>query len=938
MAWTYPLLSSEGPHVKLAASAEAILNDFLTERDTPRDKRQRRRQFLTFLALLSVFTLLIYSSFLTTARYLIYYGVGSDSIGQTVPFFLNAADRFSELTFSTWNPSQFLGSTTIQLFNPEYFVSFFGREALPVMMLVSQLAKVILAGVFFYLFLGYYRVSYRTRVVASLGIAFCGRMLALAPWTAYTAEVTLLAALLWAIERAITHPRKLVAFPVTFALIVMVLSVYGMVLYTAITIMYASFSMGYRHPELDRKAVGRTILRLLILYACGVLLSCPALLPYLDAYGKSARVSQDISLSSLLGNLTQLTSPELLSEEYLKALSPSVTGFMESYTGCVGFLDTPNYYCGVLALMGLPFAFCGKTTRQRVWLGVILLFTGLFFISGGFRFLLGGAAVESDSFRMSSTWVIFVIALVGAIGTEELWARARGRLLLCYAGVLIILALVSALLLSGHIRPFRLLLPLVVIAGYTTLLLLYRSTKRPLFVLLLALAVPIELLLSGYRLVTDVPVLTKESYDSSFNDDLSNLLEEQTSDNQPSRVDYQTDLLTSPMANSYLGTESYIGGIGSFDSVTNFMKSIGNDYIETLGYSRYTYGFSDPSLNAILGVRYTVYPGADNFFCPLGYQRVETDGYYQLFENPNAPGFFSFFPSSSVISKEDYLSMERGQRGPLLLHSLVVQDWDENSSRNFESISGDLSAALHSGSVLGDAPNDVTSSQGAEFSLAMSESKYIALRFDLSATSTPSGNIRVRAEFYRDENDDSPVVAPLYLAAGNEHVYLPVPNEGYRKVKVWIVSTNACDDARLSNVGIEEVTDDYVDYYESGCAERASANATVTQYSNDAISAEVTAPEDGMMLVPIPKTDSWHVSIDGNEVETFVADLAFIGFEVPQGNHVIQLTYKDESYGLGVGLFALSSGILAGTKITLTRRERKDTGKHFGTPPSTTLP
>lgn len=938
MSGTYPLLSSEGPRVKLAASAGTILNDFLSEPDTPHDRRQRRRQFLTFLALLSVFTLLIYSSFLTNARYLIYYGVGSDSIGQTVPFFLNAADRFSELTFSTWNPSQFLGSTTIQLFNPEYFVSFFGREALPVMMLVSQLAKVILAGVFFYLFLGYYRVSYRTRVVASLGIAFCGRMLALAPWTAYTAEVTLLAALLWSIERAIARPRKLIAFPVTFALIVMVLSVYGMVLYTSITIMYASFSLGYRHPELDRRAVGRTILRLLLLYACGILLSCPALLPYLDAYAQSARVSQDISLSSLLGNLTQLTSPELLSEEYLKTLSPSVTGFMESYIGCVGFLDTPNYYCGVLAVMGIPFAFCGKTPRQKIWLGVILLFTGLFFVSGGFRFLLGGAAVESDSFRMSSVWVIFVIALVGAIGTEELWARARGGLLLCHVAVLILLALAAAFLLSGHIRPFRLLLPLAIIVCYTILLLLHRSTKRPLFILLLALAVPFELLLSGYRLVTDVPALTQESYDSSFNDDLSNLLEEQTSGNQPSRVDYQTDLLTSPMANSYLGTESYIGGIGSFDTVTNFMKSVGNDYIDTLGYSRYTYGFSDPSLNAILGVRYTVYPGADNFFCPLGYQRVETDGYYQLFENSNAPGFFSFFPYSSTISEEDYLSVDRSQRGSLLLHSLVIQNQDESNSHNFESISGELSDALSSGNVLGDAPNDVTSSQGAEFDLAMSESKYVALRFDLSATSTPSGNIRVRAEFYHDENDGSPVVAPLYLAAGNEHVYLPVPNEGYQKVKIWIVSTNACDDARLSNVGIEEVTERYVDYYESGCAERASSNATVTHYSNDAISAEVTTPEDGMMLVPIPKTDSWHVSIDGDEVETFVADLAFIGFEVPQGHHVIQLTYQDESYGLGIGLFALSSGVIAGTKIALTRRGHKDDGKHFGRSPVARLP
>lgn len=896
----------------------------------PADSKKRfRRQFITFFILLALLTVVMYNAFLRNPVYLIYHSVGSDSIGQSVPFFLNAAERFSELNFSTWNPSQFLGSPMTQLFNPEYLVSWFGVDAVPIMMLVSQMLKVLLAGVFFYLFIGYYGVSYEARVASSLGVAFCGRMLALAPWTSYTAEVTLLAALLWGAERAVSDRRKFIGLPVSFALIVMTLSVYGLVLYTAVLVMYVAFSLGFRHAELGRRALLSTIGRISALYICGVLLSTPALLVYLDSYAHSARVSNEVGLQSIISQLGQKIDTVILSESFVKMLSPSVSGLMTNPISPSGFLDTPYLSCGLLAVLGLPFAFRGRTRRQRIWLAVLVVFALLYLVAPGFRFLLNGGSNGSASFRMSSTWVILVLALVGALGLDRLLERASARPLAMWLTLLVLFAALSILQLSGHVFKSLVALSFLFLAAYATLLVARTRFGAAMFTLLLLVLVPVEIVAQGYRLVSWVPTQTHESYIETFGSGLSELLERNASAKEgPSRLDYQTDLLTSPMAYDYQGTESYIGGVGTYETVTDLMATLDNDYIDQLGYSRYTYGFNNPSLNAILGVRYVAYSANDNsYYAPLGYQPIDASDNHVLLENNKAPGFLSFFAADETLSQDDYLSLPRDVHGRALLHVLVVPDEIEATLEAASELAHELSGQT-AGAVLGSATEPVTTEREASFDLDPSDSDYVALCFDLSATSTVSGNLHVKAQLYRFEGDTSPVTIPLYLAAGNETVYVPVPNDGYVKATTSITAINNCPDPTLLNVRVEEVPGAYVESYETECAERGAADSTFISVSNDMMIAEVNAPEDGYLLAPIPNSASWRVTVDGEEVETFLADYAFIGFEVSKGEHTIELRYFDSAYAVGSTLFGACSVGLIGAKAAVSRRAKRPSKGH----------
>ena len=164
------------------------------------------------------------------------------------------------------------------------------------------------------------------------------------------------------------------------------------------------------------------------------------------------------------------------------------------------------------------------------------------------------------------------------------------------------------------------------------------------------------------------------------------------------------------------------------------------------------------------------------------------------------------------------------------------------------------------------------------------------------------------------------VVAPLYLAAGNESIYIPVPNDGFTRATVAISTTNACDDATLENVRVEEVPDAYVDYYLDCCTKRRAADSKITSYTSDSIVAQVDAPEAGYLFVPIPYSESWHVYVDGIEQDAFSADYAFIGFEIEGGKHQIELVYQDAAYNTGIALFAVSFAGLITVKIVVLRR------------------
>ena len=419
-----------------------------------------------------------------------------------------------------------------------------------------------------------------------------------------------------------------------------------------------------------------------------------------------------------------------------------------------------------------------------------------------------------------------------------------------------------------------------------------------------------SVLFGGYQLVNDVPTVSKQQYWDSFNTDLRDTISEYAI-KQPARIDFQTQMLTAPMANSYMGTESYIGGVGTSFAVTEFMSAVGNNYIEQLGYSRYTYGFSDISLNTMLGVGYSVYSNPNiSYICPFGYTNLNSDSYYQVYENQNSIKPFSFYTASNVISSSDFYKSERSDRGALLLDALVLDDIESAEGKTIVEKNHE---ALTYGDCIGSSPYNVTVSKSSQFDIQDSDG-YIALNFKFHATATASGNVSIVAKFYNSQ-DNSEDVLPVYLAAGDESVRIPFSSNHYNKVEISIAGVNCADDAELSDIWVEAVPDNYIDHYQTSCNERNEANCTVLSFTNDELSVSIDAPSAGYLFTPIPYSSNWKAIVDGTEVNTHLANLAFTSIKIGQGKHTVTLKYIDSTYRLGLALFFAASAILLAVKI-----------------------
>ena len=93
------------------------------------------------------------------------------------------------------------------------------------------------------------------------------------------------------------------------------------------------------------------------------------------------------------------------------------------------------------------------------------------------------------------------------------------------------------------------------------------------------------------------------------------------------------------------------------------------------------------------------------------------------------------------------------------------------------------------------------------------------------------------------------------------------------------------------------------------------------------------ASADSIACLLVPYSEGWSVFVDGEEAETFRANVGFVGFEVAGGAHVIEARYSVPGMGEGLALggcgVAATGLCVAG--ITLWRRSGRATSSRSGT-------
>lgn len=89
------------------------------------------------------------------------------------------------------------------------------------------------------------------------------------------------------------------------------------------------------------------------------------------------------------------------------------------------------------------------------------------------------------------------------------------------------------------------------------------------------------------------------------------------------------------------------------------------------------------------------------------------------------------------------------------------------------------------------------------------------------------------------------------------------------------------------------------------------------------LSGEVSTDGSAVVCLSIPYTTGWHVSVDGQEVETFRLDYGFIGFEVDEGEHQITAQYIPNGLTTGITVACVGALVTIASCVVLALRQRK---------------
>lgn len=103
----------------------------------------------------------------------------------------------------------------------------------------------------------------------------------------------------------------------------------------------------------------------------------------------------------------------------------------------------------------------------------------------------------------------------------------------------------------------------------------------------------------------------------------------------------------------------------------------------------------------------------------------------------------------------------------------------------------------------------------------------------------------------------------------------------------------------------------------------SGASTSVAQTGAGELSGTVSADGTVVACLPVPHTGTWHVYVDGEEVETFRADYGFVGFVVESGEHEFTAAYRTEGAATGAMLTAAGVAVTGVCAVVLRRLEKK---------------
>lgn len=120
------------------------------------------------------------------------------------------------------------------------------------------------------------------------------------------------------------------------------------------------------------------------------------------------------------------------------------------------------------------------------------------------------------------------------------------------------------------------------------------------------------------------------------------------------------------------------------------------------------------------------------------------------------------------------------------------------------------------------------------------------------------------------------------------------------------------------------------DRFEKAISALGRSQLEIDTYSEDYLKGSVTTAKNGVMFTSIPYDTGWKAKVDGKKVETYPIGEALLGFDVPSGSHVVELSYTPSGLVIGIVISVLALIGLALMVVFFYDKPRRYVENKFG--------
>ncbi|WP_165044064.1 YfhO family protein [Adlercreutzia sp. ZJ138] len=647
---------------------------------------------------------IIYWKFFCGASFYGYNDIGSDTLNQYIPFYLDFIEDIRSGSLSFWDYNFGLGHSIFKsqswVFDPflcitVFFGLVFGDVAVPYALVMEQSLRIILCALLCDRFLAFYCKTPLARIIGSLIYAFNGFLLL------WGQHYYLGNACIWVMLDALCIElclrkqsyKHLVALAVSIAMTI-ICGIYQAFMVIMFLLIYSIIRSLYLNASSSTLVFFKFIYKPVLFALIGCFISCVVLIP---------------SASSLLSDSTRITSGGTILDKVLIALtcinSPQgIFVFISRFMGnnllgtglneypILNFYETPQIGCTSLIFIFLAlfihWLFTQDNRKIQILCSIAILLVVLFVVDGFLPAMLNVFA--AISYRGSFVIAVLAVLMISFVIENVIMVRKINLPTLLISYMLSGAILIACAWYAPEFSKLLCIIFFIMMTSCVVLFIVYQkyisSKKILLFSLLLVVSTSV---VDGFCTVNARSTLNSETFPvtefAGIDEDTDKALD--YLDAKERNDSYYRIEKTYYDWTSWLDAlDQHYDAISSYDSVIsgglqryyeNFWPSISvfpGNYI----YTSVREDFNNPAAMSYLDVRYVLSREPLNY---LWLEEIQRIGDVYIYKNINDVSLGRLY--SSAITQEECGKLSVDERKHILDERIVVDPSESDSVEKF---------------------------------------------------------------------------------------------------------------------------------------------------------------------------------------------------------------------------------------------------------------